>query len=419
VRTPLYDSHVELGGNIVDFHGVELPIWYTSMMEEHLNCRENAGLFDVSHMGFFRISGEGVREWLEGVSTQKATDISAGRCAYTHFLDEAGNIIDDMIFAVCTGDEIRATGCADWSNSAGDESLCILGVPNASMIGTMYDWFCKNLPENDSIRLENLSDETCILALQGPASPAILADVLGDDNVVKHFRGQAIRPNSLNISGWIQGTGYTGERGFEIFIPNQQVNTLWNALLNQGESHGICPVGLGARDTLRLEKGFLLSGQDFLWPPLAVAEEGGEGGDAGGGDAGGGDGGAVPAAFLARNTAETYVPFGLNMDHDFIGRAAVQTTMDAHDEGKSARWLGVRYLERGPFPRPGHPVFRELEDGERVQVGIITSGGPSPSLGKVGIGIGYLEGVNIGDEVFVAPNPRKMVRAEIVRTPFL
>lgn len=402
MRTPLYDSHVELGGNIVDFHGFELPIWYTSMMEEHLNCRANAGLFDVSHMGFFRISGEGVREWLEGVATQRVTNISAGRCAYTHFLDEEGRIIDDMIFAVCTSDEIRATGCEDWSNTAGDDSLCILGVPNASMIDTIGDWLSRNLPSDGSIRFENLSEDTSILALQGPASPAILADTLGDENVVRHFRGQAIRSNAFGITGWVQGTGYTGERGFEIFVSNQQVSTLWDALLDKGAAHGISPVGLGARDTLRLEKGFLLSGQDFLWPPLADGEDG-----------------DVPSSFLARNTAETYVPFGLSMDHDFIGRSAVEATMDAHDEGEGARWLGVRYLEKGPFPRPGHPVFREVEGGEPVQVGIITSGGPSPSLGKVGIGIGYLEGVNIADEVLIAPNPRKMVRAEIVRTPFL
>ena len=105
VRTALFDAHVERGGNIVDFHGFELPIWYTSMMDEHLNTRENAGLFDVSHMGFFRFSGENVREWLDGVGTQKATLINPGRCAYTHFLDDDGIIIDDMIFCVVSETE--------------------------------------------------------------------------------------------------------------------------------------------------------------------------------------------------------------------------------------------------------------------------------------------------------------------------
>ena len=149
VRTALYDAHVERGGNLVDFHGFELPIWYSSMMEEHLNTRENAGLFDVSHMGFFRFSGDGIREWLDTIGTQKASIIDAGRCAYTHFLDEDGIIIDDMIFCVVSETEV-------------------LGVPNASMIDHMWDWFHKHL--TDGLSIENISAETSILALQGPKS---------------------------------------------------------------------------------------------------------------------------------------------------------------------------------------------------------------------------------------------------------
>jgi len=169
VRTSLYDEHVRLDANIVDFHGFELPIWYSSITEEHIATRTSAGLFDVSHMGSFRFIGENIRVWLESVATQKVTAIEPSRCAYTHFLDHDGFVIDDMIFAVVSDTEI-------------------LGVPNASMISIMWDWFQSLLPEDGSIVVENLSNETSIIALQGPKSKEILAGVLGSSNHVGRFR---------------------------------------------------------------------------------------------------------------------------------------------------------------------------------------------------------------------------------------
>jgi len=390
VRTALYEAHERWGGNIVDFHGFELPIWYSSMMEEHLNTRENAGLFDVSHMGFFRFSGDGVREWLQTLATQRIEHLEAGRCAYTHFLDSNGFIIDDMIFAVTDHQTIIDTGCREWDNSS---EIAILGVPNASMVSIMADWFNSHIPEGSSIIFEDLSEETSILALQGPKSASVLEAVLGSDNVVKHFRGQAISSNEHGITGWIQGTGYTGERGVEIFIPNSQAEKLWESLLSGGEKYGICPVGLGARDTLRMEKGFLLSGQDFLWPNLDAEDS------------------AVDPALLARDSWETNIPFGLHLEHDFMGK---QRVLNSSENGVE-RWWGIKYLGKGPFPRTGSLVLNM--DGE--QIGVITSGGPSPSLGKVGIGIGYIADVSEGDDVFIAPNPRKQVAAIVVRPPFV
>jgi len=368
VRTALYSAHVERGGNLVDFHGFELPIWYTSMMEEHLATRTSAGLFDVSHMGFFRFTGDTVREWLDGIGTQKVSLIGPGRCAYTHFLDSDGIIIDDMILCVVSETEV-------------------IGVPNASMIGHMWAHFQSHIV--DGIEMEDLSEETSILALQGPKSPDVLAEILGESNMVRHFRGQAIQENSLGIEGWIQGTGYTGERGFEIFVSNGQVRALWDALLDDG-GHGIVPVGLGARDTLRMEKGFLLSGQDFSAASL------------------------TDDVNLHRDSAETFVPFGLNLDHDFIGKARVESTKEAQLAGSGVKWLGLKATGKGPFPRIGHAV---LLDG--VQVGVITSGGPSPSLGKVGIGLAYLEGVEVGARVEIAVNPRRNLDAVVVRPPFI
>ena len=390
VRTALYEAHQRWGGNIVDFHGFELPIWYTSMMEEHINTRENAGLFDVSHMGFFRFSGNGVREWLQSIATQRVEHLGSGRCAYTHFLDDNGLIIDDMIFAVADSQTISDTKMRDCPNIS---ELVILGVPNASMISVMKTWFDSHLPSDGSIILDDLSQETSILALQGPKSPSIIEAVLGVENVVKHFRGKAISSNNYGITGWIQGTGYTGERGFEIFIPNSQAEQLWEALLAEGETFGICPVGLGARDTLRMEKGFLLSGQDFLWPGLNDIEMG------------------IDVNFLARDSWETNVPFGLHLDHEFIGRHRIISSR----ENTTERWWGVKYTSKGPFPRTGSLVL----NSQGVQIGMITSGGPSPSLGKVGIGIGYISNVSEGDEVLIAPNPRKQVPAIVVSPPFV
>ncbi|MDP6870291.1 MAG: glycine cleavage T C-terminal barrel domain-containing protein [Candidatus Poseidoniaceae archaeon] len=363
VRTALYEEHVSLGGNVVDFHGFELPIWYSNITDEHLKCRSEAGIFDVSHMGTFRFSGNNVRGWLESIATQKCSRIEPGTCAYTHFLDHEGYLIDDMIFAVVNSEEI-------------------LGVPNASMVPVMWDWFSKLLPKDNSISLEDLSEETSIIALQGPESRTICESVLGIENHVDRFKWSAIGDNPIGITGWIQGTGYTGESGYEIFIPNNEASKLWNALLEAGAT----PVGLGARDTLRLEKGFLLSGVDFLSPTLGEDK------------------------FLHRDSWETNVPFGLEMEHDFIGKSRVIS----HSDGDARLW-GVLQLEKGPLPRGG----KQIEDLKGNVIGRLTSGAPSPSLDRSGIGMGYIESVEEGDYVMIVASPRKKVRAVIKRPPFI
>ena len=377
MRTALHQSHLDAGGKMVDFHGFELPIWFSSIPEEHLATRNAAGLFDVSHMGFFRFSGKGVRSWLSSIATQEYLNFASGRCGYTHFLDHEGRIIDDMIFAVRSETEV-------------------LGVPNASMVEVMLDWFTSLLPRDGSISIDDLSDQTSILALQGPSAAAVISEVLGEDNAVGRFRCQNIAANQLNVDGWIQGTGYTGEAGVEIFIPNRDAPGLWSALLEAGAPFGLVPVGLGARDTLRLEKGYLLSGQDFLWPGLGTEPDA-----------------ALPVGFLARDSAETAVPYGLDTEHDFIGRERVLASLES-----GPRWDGLICLERGPSPRPGHAVLSsEADDAESL--GYITSGGPSPSLERKGIAMAYLEGVEQGQEVWIQASPRRRVRAQVCRPPFV
>ena len=363
IRTALYEEHVALNGNIVDFHGFELPIWYSNITEEHLACRASAGIFDVSHMGSFRFKGENVREWLESIATQKCTSIQPGRCAYTHFLDHEGFLIDDMIFAVVSESEI-------------------LGVPNASMIPVMWEWFNSLLPDDGSVILEDLSPQTSIIALQGPEARKFCETSLGPQNHVGRFRWAEIKENPLGVSGWIQGTGYTGESGYEIFIPNSDAAKLWKCLVDAGAT----PVGLGARDTLRLEKGFLLSGVDFASPSLDDNK------------------------LLHRDSWETNVPFGLDTQHDFVGKQRVVS----HSENDARLW-GIKQLEKGPLPRGG----KVIEDLDGNQIGTLTSGAPAPSLDRTGIGMGYISGVSPGDEVMIVASARKKVRAVISRPPFV
>ena len=297
-----------------------------------------------------------------------------GRCGYTHFLDHGGNIIDDMIFAVSTEEEV-------------------LGVPNSTMVKAVMGWLSSNLPQDGSVVIEDLSDQTSIIALQGPNSGKILRDIIGDENDVQRFRCREIMTNGLGLSGWIQGTGYTGEKGVEIFIQNEDSHRLWDALLSHPDS---APIGLGARDTLRLEKGYLLSGQDFLWPGLGMQPEA-----------------DLPEDFLVRDTAETAVPYGLDAEHDFVGRKRVLASLESGD-----RWHGLECLDRGPSPRPGHAVLSADEDDASV-LGYVTSGGPSPSLGRTGIAMAYLQPISMGQEVWVQSSPRKRVRAGVRRPPFV
>ena len=234
------------------------------------------------------------------------------------------------------------------------------------------------------VTLENLSPSMSIIALQGPTSKEMLNAAFGEGQHVGRFKWSALSENSLGVTGWIQGTGYTGEAGYEIFVPNEDVVAVWRALAEAGAT----PIGLGARDTLRLEKGYLLSGVDFLWPGLDDGSH----------------------TFLARDSWETNVPFGLDLGHEFTGKSRVVSHSDT-----DARWWGIKYLERGPLPRPGKVVT--TLDGSTI--GELTSGAPSPSLGNTGIGIGYISGVKEGDEVLIAASPRSSVKAVIVRPPFV
>ncbi len=374
-RTALYESHISSNAKMINFHGYELPIWFSSIREEHTQTRNNCGLFDVSHMGFFCFSGQGVSEWLSSIATQDFSKFNAGSCGYSHFLDYNGHIIDDMIFAISSDTEV-------------------FGVPNSSMIEHMWIWLSNLLPKDQSIFIQNLSEQTSILSLQGPSASRVLEDTLGGNNVVSRFRCQNIHENKLGITGWIQGTGYTGEPGVEIFLANNEAEKLWRALISHSEVNA---VGLGARDTLRLEKGYLLSGQDFRWPGIGGSISENE---------------DFPKGFLARNTIETAVPFGLDLSHDFIGKEALVEPKD-----KNIRLWGVRCIDRGPAPRAGNPVMSGGNEDSSI-IGYVTSGAPSPSGDLLGIGLAYLEGQKEGNNVWIKASKRKIIQCVVKKPPF-
>lgn len=357
LRTSLYEEHVRAGGHLVSFGGWEMPLYYTSIREEHRAVRTAVGLFDVSHMGKLLVSGAGAAR---GLDTLSANGVPAepGRARYTHLLRPDGTILDDVIFTCL----------------APDAYLCVCNAASREAVNV---WLRERLrgPE-----IDDLTFRVLCLALQGPRSPELLARLAGDSvRALRAFRAAFVPPLGSTSAlpgegeGWgsilaagaiaalaseprpdprdallLTRTGYTGEVGFELFPWRSRGAGTWTALLEAGRAMGIRPVGLGARDTLRLEKGYLLSGQDF-------------------------DGRQTPL----EAGADRFVKW----DHDFVGRAALRAQRDA---GGYRHLVGLRMSGRG-IPRRGCVVYV----GDRA-VGEVTSGTHSLSLG-IGIALAYVD----------------------------
>jgi len=329
-QTPLYQFHHEMGAQIVDFAGFQMPLRFSTIAEEHLAVRNGVGLFDVSHMGNFLIKGKDAAEFLDHVLTNDHQSAESGQLRYSHMLDEMGRIIDDMI-------------CAREANDQ------FLAVPNASMIDTDLEWF-RDHAVDYSVTIENFSDKYGILALQGPKSTETLSKITDYDlGSLKFFRWGRMQLLDLPIGTRVWKSGYTGEMGYEIMVEAEYAGAVWNALLNQGVEHGIKPVGLGARDTLRMEKGLLLSGTDFN---------------------------------RDRTTLETnwVVPTALKWDHDFIGKSALE---QMKEKGDHDLFIAFNLLGKG-VPRHGYEIRKE---GEKV--GVVTSGTMIPGS-NTPFGLGYI-----------------------------
>lgn len=330
-RTPLYQAHVDLGARLVPFGGWEMPVQYEGIVAEHLACRSAMGLFDVSHMGEFEVTGPGAVAFLEHALTNSVADLASGRCRYSLMCNEAGGIVDDLLVYRLAEDR--------W-----------LLVVNAGNIDGDLAWL-RGLAVHWRATVVDQSPETALLALQGPASRGLLQRLLPGDDAERltalryyHFGEFRLFDQPVTISR----TGYTGDLGFELAMPAERAHEVWDGLLSAGSSEGLVPVGLGARDTLRLEAGFCLHGHDIS-PERNPIEAG----------------------------LERFVAF----DKDFVGREALARAVS---EGTPQRLTGLVVTGRG-IVREG----AELRHDGRA-VGVVTSGGFSPSL-QQSIGLGYLQ----------------------------
>ena len=356
-KTALNSLHKRYGAKFVSFAGYEMPIQYSDgIIEEHKYTRENAGIFDVSHMSIFDLSGSEQEEFLKYLLPNDVDKIKrSGRALYSPLLNNDGGVLDDLI-VYNLGTHYRI-------------------ISNCATRSQNHDWFVKQ-SESYDVKIKLMNDLS-IIAIQGPNSINLLDKIgIHDLDRMSDFDVK------IYNSSMIAKTGYTGEEGFEVVIENSDVESFWLSLLEAGAS----AIGLGARDTLRLEKGYLLSGVDFASPSLD------------------------DNSLLHRDSWETNVPFGLDTEHDFIGKSRV-ISHDAND----SRWWGVIQQEKGPLPRGGKLV----EDLSGNVIGTLTSGAPSPSLNRTGIGMGYLSGVSSGDEVMIVASERKKIRAIVKNPPFV
>lgn len=325
-RTPLYETHRRLGARLVDFAGWEMPVQYGSILEEHAAVRERAGLFDVSHMGQIHFLGSGAVAAVDGLLSSDVASLRVGRARYGLLLNESGGCVDDVIVTRLSEAELL---------------VCV----NASNVEKDREWMLARRPAD--VVVEDRSRETALLALQGPAAPRVLerfADAALP--LPKRFCAAPMRLAGFDLL--VSATGYTGSPGFELACAARDAEALFTGLLAAGEPYGIRPAGLGARDTLRLEAGMPLYGHEL-------------------------DDTTTPfEAGLER--------FVKDLRRDFVGVAALRRLKDAP---LARRLVGFELSERG-IARADYEIVHE----GRV-VGRVTSGAPSPTLGK-SIGLGYV-----------------------------
>lgn len=360
-RTPLYETHRRLGARLVPFAGYEMPVQYTSILEEHAAVRDRAGLFDVSHMGQIHFTGPGAVTAVDRLVSCDVTDLGVGRARYGLLLNDAGGCVDDVIVTRLAVDELFL--CVNASNVDKDREWILAHVGGAS--------------GSARVVVEDRSDATALLALQGPASPRVLARFAGRD-VVLPRRFRAARLELAGIPLLVSATGYTGAPGFELYCADTDAERLFLELLAAGEPEGLRPAGLGARDTLRLEAGMALYGHEL-------------------------DDTTTP--FEA--SLERYVK---DLGREFEGAPALRARSG---EPLRRKLVGFELTERG-IARADHEIVHEA-----AVVGRVTSGAPSPTLGK-SIGLGYVPPAlsGIGQALSIRIRS-KDVAARVVATPFL
>jgi aminomethyltransferase len=354
-RTPLRDAHVKAGARMVPFGGWEMPVQYTGIVEEHRAVRRAVGLFDISHMGEFEIAGPEALAAVQRLTTNDASPLATGQVQYTLLCYPDGGIVDDLTIYRLGDDRFMLT-------------------VNAANIDKDWSWVTEH--GGGPARWRNVSEETALLAVQGPKAEA-LVERLADCDVTRVLYYHFTRGTVAGVPALISRTGYTGEDGFELYIAAARAEDLWHALLEAGRADGIQPVGLGARDTLRLEMRFALYGNDIdaTTNPLEA-----------------GLGWVVKPA-----------------KGDFIGRSAIEAL---RTQGVTRKLVGFEMVEPS-VPRHG---YRLLKEG--APVGVVTSGSFGPAVERY-IGMGYvppaLSAVGSELDVEIRGTPQ---RARVVRTPF-
>ena len=356
-NTPLIEKHLELGAKMLPFAGYNMPISYSKIIEEHHAVRNSVGMFDVSHMGEFIVKGEGALDLVQKVTTNDASKLCVGDAQYSCMPNESGGIVDDLL--------VYCLGVNEY-----------MLVVNASNIQKDWDWIQRF--NTNGVEMKNISDQTALLAIQGPNTVKALQSLTDVDlSEMKYYtcvRGRFAGFDNVIISA----TGYTGSGGFEIYVANENAAAVWDAIMNAAAPYDIQPIGLGARDTLRLEMGYCLYANDIddSTSPLEAG-----------------------LGWITK----------LKKD-DFVNKAFL---VQQKAEGLKRKLVGFEVLAKRP-PRQGYTIV----NAEGATIGSVTSGTKCPSVNKP-VGMGYVqkEYAKSGTEIFIEVRGKQMP-AVVVKLPF-
>ena len=349
--------HVKNNAKMVPFAGYNMPMWYSSIADEHNCVREKVGIFDVSHMGEFFVSGEMAKDFLQMVTTNDINKLTKGKVQYSSILNRSGGIIDDLL--------VYDMG----------ENKYIL-VVNASNMEKDFNWLNDN--NNLDVEIKNNSDDYSLFAVQGPKADKVCSKVFNEELTNIKYYTFIEKQTSDFGNVIISATGYTGAGGFELYVKNEFAESLWNNIITKGNEFKIQPIGLGARDTLRLEMGFCLHGNDID---------------------------------DSINPIEAELDWICKKEINFIGKKIV----DRDRSNKPSKTLiGFELIEKG-IPRKGYKIFNK----EKELVGEVTSGSISPYTKKA-IGMGYVSynENTISEKIYIEIRSKK-VEAQIVKRPFI
>lgn len=362
-RTALYPLYEKYKAKVIDFHGWALPVQFSSIIKEHEAVREKAGLFDVSHMGQVMVEGADAEAFLQRMLTNDLSKLETNQALYTAMCYPDGGVVDDLL--------VYKLGT--------DRFFLVL---NASNTNKDLQWLNKHI--QGKVSIQNISNERALLALQGPLAESVLQP-LTEGNLAELRPFQCEQDCVIaGIKALVSRTGYTGEDGFEIYLQAEDAPDLWEKLLSNGESAGLVPCGLGARDTLRFEAGLLLYGQD-LSETITPLEAG--------------------IGFAVK----------LNKEVAFIGQEALRAQKE---KGVARKLIGLEMKGRG-IPRSNYNVFaNEVHSEGETAIGYVTSGTHAPSL-KRSLALALVDTAysQLGQEVFVEIRGKR-VKAEVIKKPF-